>query len=803
MGGAAPPTKIQQVKRFEIGDDVEGPDDEKASSLVAKYCEKMTLPLPKSTDTVHKEECVFSFDNAFTKDGGLYINLSTFVAVGKEFLSLDMKRSKVEEQLYLNVIKTYEEEEKEEEDSKTQEPVTKKLKQDNNPKSVQEYLKKQQENAKENRIKTSMRIVLAPSLISVRYPYKGMPDALFQAVETLLHHEDSGKKDELKEFSTGEDEVIVSKYAKDLVIADNGVRISPDPKTWKCADSGLTENLWLNLSDGYIGSGRKQYGGLGGTGAALRHYQEMKKKGFEYPLVVKLGTITAEGADVYSYAADEDRAVKDPWLAQHLARRGINIMECVKTEKTTQEMSLDASLKMDLFAVDSDGKKLERVKGPGLVGLTNLGNTCYMNSCLQLLFSLPETRKRYLSQASDVFLSASSPVSSDLNAQMCKLAVGLLSTRNCLKKEGESEDEEGVSVRPRMFKSLIGKGHTLFSTNKQQDALEFWQHLLSRLDSVEDGDPSTNSLFEFETEIRKECMSTHGVKYQTQKAMYLGLFPGQCLDKATNQKEVDLYNSEMKKWKESNEKTTQDPPSAVAPLVPFEACLQNRISSNSVQWISPATGKAGTMQERYRIKTFPKYLTVIVWRWFTDKDWVPKKLNVELDMPSKCLDLERLRATGRVKGESLMAEKSADMEKSFEPDLSIVSAVVNMGFTSNAGKRAALATKNAGPEEAVNWVLSNMTLTELNDPLPEKKRENEESKKIGKENATPGVGSSKYELIGLITHQGKNAGHGHYVCHARRDLDESSGWFLFNDRKVTKPGNLPLKHAYIYLYRQV
>ena len=128
-------------------------------------------------------------------------------------------------------------------------------------------------------------------------------------------------------------------------------------------------------------------------------------------------------------------------------------------------MSLDASLKMDLFAVDSDGKKLERVKGPGLVGLTNLGNTCYMNSCLQLLFSLPETRKRYLSQASDVFLSASSPVSSDLNAQMCKLAVGLLSTRNCLK--GESEDEEGVSVRPRMFKSLIGKGHTLFSTNKQ------------------------------------------------------------------------------------------------------------------------------------------------------------------------------------------------------------------------------------------------------------------------------------------------------------------------------------------------
>ena len=74
---------------------------------------------------------------------------------------------------------------------------------------------------------------------------------------------------------------------------------------------------------------------------------------------------------------------------------------------------------------------------------------------------------------------------------------------------------------------------------------------------------------------------------------------------------------------------------------------------------------------------------------------MPKKLNVELDMPSKCLDLERLRATGRVKGELPMQEKSADT-KAFVPDSSIVSAVVNMGFTSNAGKRV-IATKMRVP----------------------------------------------------------------------------------------------------------
>eukprot|EP00967_Tisochrysis_lutea_P022382 scaffold25487_cov28-Tisochrysis_lutea.AAC.2 len=63
----------------------------------------------------------------------------------------------------------------------------------------------------------------------------------------------------------------------------------------------MTENLWLNLSDGHIGSGRRQWDGSGGSNGALDHYRETKENfpptGF--PLVVKLGTITPHGADVY------------------------------------------------------------------------------------------------------------------------------------------------------------------------------------------------------------------------------------------------------------------------------------------------------------------------------------------------------------------------------------------------------------------------------------------------------------------------------------------------------------------------
>lgn len=43
--------------------------------------------------------------------------------------------------------------------------------------------------------------------------------------------------------------------------------------------------------------------------------------------MVKLGTITPSGADVYSYAPDEDDMVQDLKLAAHLAHWGINMMQ--------------------------------------------------------------------------------------------------------------------------------------------------------------------------------------------------------------------------------------------------------------------------------------------------------------------------------------------------------------------------------------------------------------------------------------------------------------------------------------------
>ena len=72
----------------------------------------------------------------------------------------------------------------------------------------------------------------------------------------------------------------------------------------------------------------------------MKHFHET---GSKYPLVVKLGTITPQGADVYSYAPDEDDLVLDPLLKEHLAHWGINMASMEKTAKTMSELQVHAS----------------------------------------------------------------------------------------------------------------------------------------------------------------------------------------------------------------------------------------------------------------------------------------------------------------------------------------------------------------------------------------------------------------------------------------------------------------------------
>lgn len=86
-----------------------------------------------------------------------------------------------------------------------------------------------------------------------------------------------------------------------------------------CGECELSANLWLCMSCGHLGCGRKNYDGTGGNGHAVAHFEQTR-----HPMVCKLGTITPEGtASVYCYTCDDD--INDNYLADHLAILGIDI----------------------------------------------------------------------------------------------------------------------------------------------------------------------------------------------------------------------------------------------------------------------------------------------------------------------------------------------------------------------------------------------------------------------------------------------------------------------------------------------
>lgn len=615
----------------------------------------------------------------------------------------------------------------------------------------------------------------------------------------------------------GEDKLKVSKYADNLVQLDTGYTISPNPKLWKCYDSGMTENLWLNLSTGVIGSGRRNFDGSGGTGAALKHFEETGKK---YPLVVKLGTITPNGADVYSYADDENDMVEDPKLAEHLAHWGINMMQMKKTEKTIAELDIDLNMQYDFSNISEEGVVKTPLHGPGFIGLRNLGNSCYCNTVYQVLFSTHPFIERYAKPANQTFFNVDQyqTPAKDLTIQLSKLGVGL--TTNRYESQG--------SISPQMIKNLLGENHVAFSTNQQQDALEYFQHILTRIERADTARRETaldiTKHFRFEVETRFQCDQSKQVRYTYNEANSLSL--GIPLESATNHAAVQEFEKKLK---------SEDFDKSTTPLVrlniPFESVLENFLATEIIgDFKSPATGQNGTASKTVRLKSFPNFLMVHLCRYVLGDNWTPKKLDADIFVPEK-ISLECLRGTGKQDNEVELPEGNGSSgANSIQPDENILQQLLEFGFSKNACIRAALAVNNASLELASEWLMNHLEDANINDPVESASSSNgvavneehlqmlcgmgidiaharkglqETSNDIDRAldwcfNHNPDdvimedagrepqassfpTGKSDYELKAIISHIGGNINSGHYVCHIKKD----GKWALYNDSKVS------------------
>lgn len=672
--------------------------------------------VPQHYDKVYKDECILSFDTPFSEHG-LYVNLKTWVSCGAAMLDVDLARHGGQGLYLLQKFTRVAKETPADDAAPTMLAIG----------VAGGFLDDKWEVVKQNHLV----VVDASGHSTVPLPCNDLPMIVGNAVDAVIAHQGAKSMDESSRWQADQ-ELRESKYAADLLQLPAEKMISPNPKDWVCQVSGDTQNLWLNLSDGHIGGGRRFWDGSGGSNGALDHFNEEQAKGNFFPLVVKLGTITPQGADVYSYAPDEDDMVKDPLLAQHLEHWGIDVMRMEKTDKTLAELEVDLNMNHDWGKIcESGDRPLQRVRGPGLVGLKNLGNSCYMNSSVQLLVGLPECRQRYFDADLAIRSQAPADAAGDLVTQMAKLTNGMLGEQYAPPwEEGADEDDPKYLVAPQMFRTLIGKNHPEFSSGRQQDAAEFVQYFLEQLSraertalgsKLEAGNPFS-AYFEFAIEERLAEVGGEGrVKYSRMQQNTLGV-PVK-LEDADNLAEVMEFKSQA----ESEEKDAKKPktgsePEEPKPIIHLARSLQ--------RFAAPEDGitfRGGTVAKTTRMATMPRYLLVQVQRYYINEKWIPCKLDCKVPMP-EALNLEHLRGSGVQPGEVEFPEDGGGAAAAAAPaaepagltaNEDIVAQLVSMDLNVNAAKRACIATGNSGAEAATAWFFEHMEDPDINDPLPE------------------------------------------------------------------------------------
>ncbi|RZB75885.1 Ubiquitin carboxyl-terminal hydrolase 14 isoform A [Glycine soja] len=629
--------------------------------------------IPEPTNRIYKHECCVSFDSP-RSEGGLFVDMCTFLAFGKDFVGWNYE--KTGNPVYLHIKQTN------------------KLVPEDRPSKKPTLLAIGVDGGFDNNepeYEETHSVVILPEYVSLPFPSVELPEKVRLAVDAILLAEGAERKEQLAAWTA--DKKKVSSYATNLQQIDNGVVIPPSG--WKCAKCDKTDNLWLNLTDGMILCGRKMWGGTGGNNHAVEHYQETG-----FPVAVKLGTITADleaavckcerkllcpsdyfrvticevflsffncyflmiCTDVYSYPDDE--SVLDPQLAQHLAFFGIDFSSLRKTEMTTAERELDQNTNFDWNRIQESGQEVDPIFGPGYTGLVNIGNSCYMAATMQVVFSTRSfTSRYYLNQSlKKAFEMSPADPTVDLNMQLTKLAHGILSGKYSV-PAFENDEKENVAtstttakqegIRPHMFKSVIAASHPEFSSPRQQDALEFFLHFLDQVERANAGkvelDPSTS--FKFGIEDRILC-SSGKVTYNRRHDYILSLnIP---LHEATNKEELESFHKlKAEKLAEGKEINANE---IVRPRVPLETCLANFSAPEEIHdFYSTALKTKTTALKTAGLTSFPDYLVLHMRRFVMEADWVPKKLDVYIDVPD-IIDISHMRSKGQQSGEELLPD---------------------------------------------------------------------------------------------------------------------------------------------------
>lgn len=383
-------------------------------------------------------------------------------------------------------------------------------------------------------------------------------------------------------------------------------------------------------------------------------------------------------------------------------------------------------------------------------GLENMGNTCYINSVVQVLHKVPELKKAVMEHKPKSLGAPGEQFVKGLAALFQKL------------------DTSGESFKPNTFIHSFFDKYPQFAelddskkSFKQQDADESMQLIMSDLQEVLQPEDTINKLFEFTLKITTENTENKEEKVDTRME--------------TSKKLTCIIDNQM------------NPISQI--IDGLKLGLEDNVTKHS-----DLLGRNAKFIKRAQMNSLPDYLLIqeirFIWR---EKDVLTKtearKVKIlravnfpkTLDVFDLCSDELRARLQP-VRKEQIEFEK--DHKKSLEDEYE------------------AYKKQHSKPDE------DNMKLYRTFKEKQRAKDEADHDNRIWRP-LQPEGDTGNYELIGIITHQGRSSDSGHYIAWVYNKADT---WYKYDDDEVTKQkleqilnlkGGGDWHMAYFLIYRKL